>query len=350
VNASPLSATVTTPPTASAAIASQGATASPSAKVSRTSAAPTASWRIGRSREPTRSDHTPDPMRPTAPAIWITATNAPAAVVPQPCWRTRYSVPNALTANCGTTSIALAACSRHSTGVRYGEAVCAPGARGGRTGSGAATTTSTAASRQSAAGTTTASNTPSRAASPGSTSPATATPSGCAVWRMPMARPRSVRGNQPMTIRPHAANTLAAAEPLSTNKASTRPCPIPGVSPTVPTASAASSRPEAITLRSPKRSAAAPQRISVASRPAVGAATKVPAAASERPNWSRRSGTRKGTPYTNAQAAVCANVATASTTHRLRDVCCAVGPAMRRPYAPISSVENVISLCGNMPR
>ena len=57
-------------------------------------------------------------MRPTAPAIWITATNAPAAVVLQPCWRTRYSVAKALTANCGTTSIALAACTRHSTGVR----------------------------------------------------------------------------------------------------------------------------------------------------------------------------------------------------------------------------------------
>ena len=86
--------------------------------MSSTSAAPTASWRIGRSREPTRSDHTPDPMRPTAPAIWITATNAPAAVVLQPCWRTRYSVPKALIANCGTTSMALAACTRHSTGVR----------------------------------------------------------------------------------------------------------------------------------------------------------------------------------------------------------------------------------------
>ena len=57
-------------------------------------------------------------MRETAPAIWMVATNAPAPVVLHPCWRTRYSVAKALTANWGTTSIALAACTRHSTGVR----------------------------------------------------------------------------------------------------------------------------------------------------------------------------------------------------------------------------------------
>jgi hypothetical protein len=37
-------------------------------------------------------------------------------VVLQPCWRTRYSAPKAPIANWGTTSIALDACSRHCTG------------------------------------------------------------------------------------------------------------------------------------------------------------------------------------------------------------------------------------------
>ena len=91
---------------------------SPSANTSSTAALATASWRIGRRREPTRSDHQPLAMRPPAPAIWATATKHPAAPGDQPCSRTRYSSENAEIANCGSTSSALAACTRGSTAVR----------------------------------------------------------------------------------------------------------------------------------------------------------------------------------------------------------------------------------------
>ncbi|ORV85222.1 hypothetical protein AWC11_19925 [Mycobacterium interjectum] len=52
-----------------------------------------------------------------------------------------------------------------------------------------------------------------RSASSGITSAPTAMPSGCAVWRMPIARPRCCGGNHPDTSRPPAALQLAAAMP-----------------------------------------------------------------------------------------------------------------------------------------
>ena len=59
---------------------------------------------------------------------------------------------------------------------------------------------------------------PSPLASGGTASAATATPSGCEICLMPIARPRRERGNQPITTRPDAALVLAAAAPPSTNK------------------------------------------------------------------------------------------------------------------------------------
>ena len=60
--------------------------------------------------------------------------------------------------------------------------------------------------------------------------------------------------------------------------------------------SAASVMPEAITIRSPYRSAAAPQMIKVNSTPTIGALTTKLALNSDNPSWLRRAGTSIGMP------------------------------------------------------
>ncbi|OBK29822.1 hypothetical protein A5634_17355 [Mycobacterium asiaticum] len=52
-----------------------------------------------------------------------------------------------------------------------------------------------------------------RSASSGITNAPNAIPIGCAVWRIPIARPRCSGGNQPDTNRPPALLQLAAAMP-----------------------------------------------------------------------------------------------------------------------------------------
>ena len=79
VYASPLSATVTTAPSANPRITNHWPLAAPDAMTSISAALATASWRIGRSRLATRSDQIPASTRPAAPAIWNATISRPAA-------------------------------------------------------------------------------------------------------------------------------------------------------------------------------------------------------------------------------------------------------------------------------
>ncbi len=58
-----------------------------------------------------------------------------------------------------------------------------------------------------------------RSASSGMTSAPKAIPSGCAVWRTPIARPRCSGGNHPDTSLPPAELQLAAAMPPTNSHA-----------------------------------------------------------------------------------------------------------------------------------
>ena len=75
----------------------------------------TARIRIGRIRLPARSDHAPAPSRLAAPHACATASSRPASAGPRPWASTRYTSAKVATANCGTTSSALATWIRHST-------------------------------------------------------------------------------------------------------------------------------------------------------------------------------------------------------------------------------------------
>jgi hypothetical protein len=79
--------------------------------------------------------------------------------------------------------------------------------------------TSTATTKHNPAGKSNAARNPHLAASGGSASAATITPSGCAVCRAPIARPRRSAVNHPMTIRPLAAFTDAPAAPANAKTA-----------------------------------------------------------------------------------------------------------------------------------
>ena len=91
-------------------------------------------------------------------------------------------------------------------------------------------------------------------ASRGITNAPNPTPSGCAVWRMPIARPRRSGGNQPTTSRPLAELLLAAAIPPSNKNApvSTRDSDAAAAN----AAAAVNADPRARTTRSPSRSTA----------------------------------------------------------------------------------------------
>ena len=196
--------------------------------------------------------------------------------------------------NCGATSVALAACSRHSVANRYGERVCSTVLATGRGGSATTTTTSTAITRHSTAGKTSAARKPQRAASGGRVSDARPMPSGVHVCRMPIASPRSRTLNQPSTARPLAALIDAEKSPASANPApsATRPGSARLTSSTTPVPT----MPMVSTIRSPNRSAAAPHAISPASRPSTGVTTSTPAWVSVTcsDSWSR--GMRNGSP------------------------------------------------------
>ena len=138
-------------------------------------------------------------------------------------------------------------------------------------------------------------------------SAASATPSGWAVCRSPMARPRSFSGNQPSTTRPLAAFTDAPAAPAAPHSSVMTIMAEPPEGRA--SATATISRPDrpspaTIVSRSPCRSTTAPHSTSVNSRPVLGAATMTPAWASDTPVSPRNTGSRYGRPNWNMHAAV----------------------------------------------
>src|SRR5882757_4464287 len=203
---------------------------------------------------------------------------------------------------------------RHNTGPRYGERAAADAARDGRGGSVTSTATATAITPLHVAANSSAACRPCPYANGGSVNAAMATPSGWAVCRAPIARPRSSTANQPITTRPLAAFTEAPAAPAraSSTHNTTAPCV------TVVSAKkiAARASPVEITTRSPKRSAAAPQAISVSNSPAVGAATTTLAPTRLRCCSARKAGMSIGSPYRNKQVAAWARMPSPRTTHR----------------------------------
>jgi hypothetical protein len=204
VKASPLVLTTSTAAASRTGTASAGAETAVSASASSTAVVARARIRIGPIRLPTRSDQYPAASREAPPATAATASSDPAAAACQPRVSTRKTSANVATVNCGTTSSALAAWIRHSTPVRYGDPRAGRASAPSRAGSRTTTTTSTAAARQNPPRKISALASP-RAASDGSVSAATATPSGCELCRMPIASPRSRAANQPRMSRPLAA-------------------------------------------------------------------------------------------------------------------------------------------------
>ena len=197
-------------------------------------------------------------------------------------WRvvTRNTSANVATVNCGTTSSALAAWIRHSAGARYGEPSRSAPSRAWCTGSRTTTITSSTAARQNRPRNVRPAAGP-WAARVGRLTAATATPSGWALCRMPIASPRCDAANQPRMSRPLAAYTEPPEAPAATrhtpSAASPRTC---AASSSITPAPA---RPLVRTRRSPNRSAAAPQATRVSSSPTVGQATRMPACSSDRP-------------------------------------------------------------------
>jgi len=118
VKASPLVLTTSTAAASRMGTASAGAKAAASASAMSTAVVARARIRIGRIRLASRSDQCPAPSREAAPAAAAAASSAPAAGARQPRVSTRKTSAKVETVNCGTTSSALAAWIRHSTGVR----------------------------------------------------------------------------------------------------------------------------------------------------------------------------------------------------------------------------------------
>ena len=172
----------------------------------------------------------------------------------------------------------------------------------------------TAAIAQTAAGNSSAARTPWVWASCGITSAPTLTPNGWAVCRIPIATPRCSGGNQPTTRAPLAALLPAAAIPPRNSNAdiitSEPDCAAANA------AKAVSAAPVASTSRSPRRSTAYPQAISVSTIPNAGIADTRPARARSTPGSERSVGIRKAAPLMNTLAHSVANKPTASIHQR----------------------------------
>src|ERR1700761_4146790 len=312
VKARPLVLTDSATAASSATTASGDRPAIPRAVSPTTTVTTTASVRMGRSRLPTRSDQRPAASRLRAPARLATAMTRPASTALQPRLATRYSSANPVVANCGTTSRVLAAWMRQSTGARYGlpggavavsvaVPLVVPVPRPGRGGAAPNSATAAPAARHNAPQAAMAAASPADAASGGSAAAASMVPSGWAVCRAPMARPRSEAPNQPSTSRPLAALTEAPPAPA-------QPSSTPRLTGLLALAAAirqppAMTSPAVMTIRSPYRSAAAPQATRATMIPMSGVVASVLAPVSDRPSWWRRSGTRYGSPYRNTQLA-----------------------------------------------
>ncbi|BBX48925.1 hypothetical protein GCM10009641_00290 [Mycobacterium cookii] len=81
VDSNPLSSTATTAAATISGTAINKCRWSATANMTRISTAATAIMRTGRSRDPTRSDHRPTKIRPTAPSTCDTVTTHPAATI-----------------------------------------------------------------------------------------------------------------------------------------------------------------------------------------------------------------------------------------------------------------------------
>ena len=218
-------------------------------------AAAAAMIRMGRRRAPIVSDHRPAAIRPSAPRICETVTRTPAAAGDHPCSLIIHTSAKVHTSACGTTSSTETAWMRHSVcEPRYGLArSCGEAsARGGRGGSVTASRHTTAARAHTAAGNSRAAPMPRPCANCGITSAPKPTPSGWAVWRIPIARPRCSAGNHPTTSRPLAELLLAAAIPPRNRKAATTTSEWDSAAPNA--AAAVSAEPTHSTNRSPARS------------------------------------------------------------------------------------------------
>src|SRR5699024_5482115 len=129
-------------------------------------------------------------------------------------------------------------------------------------------------------------------------------PRGWDICRMPMARPRRRRGNHPMTTRPLAEFTEAAAAPEAAMTMTIRA----GESTTataIAEAKAVNATPKVMASRSPYLSAKAPQAMRVRMRPKLGAAATVPAWVRVKPRSECIGGMRNAGPEIARVAAIC---------------------------------------------
>jgi hypothetical protein len=81
VDSRPLSSTATTEAATISGTAIDERRWSANANPASTTTPVTAMMRTGRKREPTRSDHRPTTIRPTAPSNWESVTTAPADAI-----------------------------------------------------------------------------------------------------------------------------------------------------------------------------------------------------------------------------------------------------------------------------
>src|SRR5215218_1207272 len=199
---------------------------------------------------------------------------------------------------------------------RYGLASCSAGAseRGGRGGSRTPKAHTTAETAHTTAGNNSAVEMPWLSANRGITNAPKPTPSGVAVWRIPMTNPRWSGGNQPTTNRPLAELLLAAAIPPRN-----RNTPTANNDSTEAAANAAaamSTEPRVSTMRSPTRSTTYPHAMSVSTRPKLGIDDSRPASARSSPRSLCSIGMRNAAPLMNTLALVVAVSAMTSIDQR----------------------------------
>ena len=131
---------------------------------------------------------------------------------------------------------------------------------------------------------------------------------------MPIASPRSCRGNQCMIARPLAAATLAPPNPATASSTPSAAKLLVSAASSITTP--APERPALTTRRSPTRSAARPHGSIPSIVPRLAAASTSPVCESVRPYSLRTSGRITGRPIVNAANVAWAVVPTASTVQR----------------------------------
>ncbi|OBK49196.1 hypothetical protein A5655_02680 [Mycobacterium sp. 1081908.1] len=211
----PLSSTASTEMVTISGMSNRESRRSERASRNRVSAAAAAMTATGCKREPMRSDQRPTATRPAAPSSCDSVTRPPAAATDQWWWFISQTSMNVTVTVCGIMSRPATAWMRHSTDdPRYGLASSAvlAASRGLRTGLTMPRALATVAAVHTSAGNISPACGP-RSASSGMISAPAAMPNGCAVCRIPIARPRCCGGNHADTSRPPAVLQLAAAMP-----------------------------------------------------------------------------------------------------------------------------------------